>query len=101
MTEQLSEERIVGLEKVAATFTDDVLGVELTPGLVRIAFGEIRLDHRVSTVVRGSLPVAYLVMPNETARHLAEILATAIEQINTVTQPGIRMAFVPTRPASN
>ena len=98
MTGQLSAERIVGLEKLCSTFADDVLGVELTPGLVRIALGEIRTDHRGSTVVRNSLPVAYLVMPSETAMHLAEILATAVEQMNAVTQPGSRMAIVPPKP---
>jgi hypothetical protein len=93
MTAQLSQERNVGLETVVATFADDVLGVELSPGLVRIALGEIRSDHRGQPVVRSSIPVAHLVIPNETARRLAEVLAAAIQEMNTVTQAGMRMAF--------
>jgi len=94
-----SEERNVGLERVAATFADDILSVELSPGLVRIALGEIRSDHRGQAAVRNSIPVAHLVMPNDTARRLAEVLAAAIQEMNTVTQAGVRMAFVsPTLP---
>ena len=101
MTAQLSQDRNVGLETVVATFADDILSVELSPGLVRIAFGEIRSDHRGQSVVRNSIPVAHLVIPNETARRLAEVLAAAIQEMNTVTQAGMRMAFVsPTLPQS-
>ena len=101
MTQQLSEERNVGLEKIAATFADDILGVELTPGLVRIALGEIRSDHRGQTIVRNSVPVAHLVLTNEVAKHLAEILAFAIQKMAAVAQPGSRMAFVPPRPENH
>src|SRR5262245_58645390 len=94
MTAQLSQDRNVGVETVVTTFADDILGVELSPGLVRIALGEIRSDHRGQTVVRNSIPVAHLVMPNETARRLAEVLAAAIQEMNTVTQAGMSMAFV-------
>jgi len=99
MTAQLSKERNVGLEAVAATFADDILSVELSPGLVRIALGEIRSDHRGQAVVRNSIPVAHLVMPNETARHLADVLAAAIQEMSTVAQAGVRITFVsPTLP---
>jgi len=99
MTVQLSQEKNVGLETVVATFADDILGVELSPGLVRIALGEIRSDHRGQTVVRNSIPVAHLVIPNETARRLADVLAAAIQEMNTVTQAGMRLVFVsPTLP---
>ena len=89
-----SEERNIGLETVVATFADDILGVELSPGLVRVALGEIRSDHRAQPVVRNSIPVVHLVMPNETARRLAEVLAVAVQEMNTVTQAGMRIAFV-------
>jgi hypothetical protein len=99
MNSQLSQEKNVGVETVVATFADDILGVELSPGLVRVALGEIRSDHRGESVVRNSIPVAHLVMPNETARRLAEVLAAAIQEMNTVTQAGMRIAFVsPTIP---
>jgi hypothetical protein len=89
-----SQERNVGLEAVVATFADDILGVELSPGLVRVALGEIRSDHRAQPVVRNSIPVVHLVLPNETARHLAEVLAVAVQEMNTITQAGMRIAFV-------
>ena len=101
MNQQSSEEKNVGLENVAATFADDILSVELTPGLIRVALGEIRPDHRGHTVVRNSLPVAHLVMPNDTAKQLVEILVTALQQMNAVTQPGARMVVVPPRPAKH
>jgi|SRR5215510_12442687 len=101
MNRQFSEERNVGLENVAATFADDILSVELTSGLIRIALGEIRSDHRGHTVVRNSLPVAHLVMPNDTAKQLVEILARAIQQTSSVTQPGARVVIVPPRPAEH
>ena len=101
MTKQQSEDKNVGLEQVVTTFADDVLGVELTPGLVRIALGEIRSDHRGETIVRNSVPVVQLVLPNDTAMHLVEMLVAAAEKMEAVVKPGSRMAFIPPKPASH
>src|SRR5262245_39554695 len=99
MTVRLSQEKNVGLETVVATFSADILGVEPSPGMVRIALCELRSDQRRQTVVRNSIPFAHLVRPNETGRRLADVLAAAIQAMNTVTQAAMRLVFVsPTLP---
>ncbi len=101
MAKQLSEERNIGFESVATIFADDVLSVELTPGLIRISLGEIRSDHRGERIVRNSVPVVQLVLPNDAAMNLAEILTVAAQKMEVVAQPGSRMSIVPPKPANH
>ena len=101
MSKQLSEERNIGFESVATIFADDVLSVELTPGLIRIALGETRSDHRGERIVRNSVPVVQLVLPNDAAMNLAEILTVAAQKMEVVAQPGSRMSIVPPKPANH
>ena len=70
-------------------------------GVKRCETRRWRTDHRGPTIVRNSVPVAHLVLPNEVARYLVEILMQAIQETEAVARSGNRISLIPPRPENH